>query len=429
MDIMAPQIRTVYDLLRSDKTFLETDKGYSDLTEKAEQPINLPITESLIQPKKVDIEEGQFVPKKETEKKETKVPRKTPTILQKDYVRYPLIFVVSFAFFYVALNYGAVFSKVGSLFPEKELKPETEGQVLGVVTPDYSVWINKYFFQANNPDSLSPNLDFDRDGLTNYQEFLLRTNPTKKDTDNDNYIDGQEILNGYNPLYEGKLTAQQETVIGSFNFENNQNQEINEETSAENQPERKSAEAGQAGGWDLRLINNRISYYAVSTLKQGPAKPSSLPLINYNLDKQAELSIPKLGVKAPVIWSRTPDTFEEDLDNGLVHYPGTSLPGQVGVTYISGHSSNYAWRQSAYNHVFARLNELNPGDEFFINLYRADDSMLTLRYIVYEKNKYKPDDQAQFLGTGDDSVVNLSTCWPLGTTSERYVVSARLTGV
>ena len=129
-----------------------------------------------------------------------------------------------------------------------------------------------------------------------------------------------------------------------------------------------------------------------------------------------------------MIWSKSPDTFDDDLDRGLIHFPGTSLPGQVGVTYISGHSSNFAWRKSDYSYVFSRLNELDPGDEFFITVSRVGEDNLTLRYVVFAENKYKPDDQAQFTSSGNDSIVNLSTCWPIGSIAERYVVSARLTG-
>ena len=390
MNAMAKQIRNVYDLLRSSKEALDLDKGSVLPTEIAAvvepQSASAP---SAIKP----VEEAQFVPKAES-KKETH--KKSSGILQKDYVKYPLIFIISFGIFYVALNFGAFFAKFNAaIAPDPEPVAQNEGQVLGITTPEFTAWIGKYFFYANDSDSLSPNNDYDKDGLTNYQEFLLGTNPAKDDTDNDNFSDGQEILNGYNPLYDGKLRPAQEEIIKD---------------------------------WDLRVVNNRISYNAVSKLSQGPAKPSDLPLINYNLDEPAELSIPKLGVKAPVIWSRSPETFDDDLNRGLIHFPGTSFPGQVGVTYISGHSSNYAWRKSDYSYVFTRLNELNSGDEFFVTVSRVDGEKITLRYVVFEANKYKPDDQAQFTASGDDSIVNLSTCWPIGSISERYVVSARLTG-
>lgn len=41
--------------------------------------------------------------------------------------------------------------------------------------------------------------DADSDGLTNYHEFLLNTNPNNPDTDNDGFVDGAERTSGTNP--------------------------------------------------------------------------------------------------------------------------------------------------------------------------------------------------------------------------------------
>ena len=45
-----------------------------------------------------------------------------------------------------------------------------------------------------------PNDDPDGDGLTNYQEFFLGTNPNNADTDGDGFSDGDEVAAGTNPL-------------------------------------------------------------------------------------------------------------------------------------------------------------------------------------------------------------------------------------
>ena len=42
--------------------------------------------------------------------------------------------------------------------------------------------------------------DPDLDDLTNYNEFLVGTNPKLEDTDGDGYNDGFEVNNGYDPL-------------------------------------------------------------------------------------------------------------------------------------------------------------------------------------------------------------------------------------
>ena len=50
------------------------------------------------------------------------------------------------------------------------------------------------------------NYDSDKDGLTGNQEIhIYQTDPNNPDTDNDGYLDGDEVRGGYNPNGEGKL--------------------------------------------------------------------------------------------------------------------------------------------------------------------------------------------------------------------------------
>lgn len=47
-------------------------------------------------------------------------------------------------------------------------------------------------------------VDSDADGLTDWAEIkIYKTNPLNPDTDNDGYKDGQEVINGYDPLLPG----------------------------------------------------------------------------------------------------------------------------------------------------------------------------------------------------------------------------------
>ena len=42
--------------------------------------------------------------------------------------------------------------------------------------------------------------DSDKDFLTDVREVELGTDPNNKDTDGDGYVDGDEVLNGFDPL-------------------------------------------------------------------------------------------------------------------------------------------------------------------------------------------------------------------------------------
>lgn len=43
-------------------------------------------------------------------------------------------------------------------------------------------------------------IDSDKDGLTDWQEEIYKTDPNNPDTDGDGYSDGEEVLSGYDPL-------------------------------------------------------------------------------------------------------------------------------------------------------------------------------------------------------------------------------------
>jgi hypothetical protein len=61
--------------------------------------------------------------------------------------------------------------------------------------------------QAITYSGSSRGVDSDGDLLTDEREAQLGTDPRKKDTDGDGYMDGVEVANGYNPLGEGKLSV------------------------------------------------------------------------------------------------------------------------------------------------------------------------------------------------------------------------------
>lgn len=48
-------------------------------------------------------------------------------------------------------------------------------------------------------------LDSDKDGLSNFYERKYDTDKLKSDTDGDGYLDGDEVINDYNPNGPGKL--------------------------------------------------------------------------------------------------------------------------------------------------------------------------------------------------------------------------------
>lgn len=55
---------------------------------------------------------------------------------------------------------------------------------------------------------IGSSLDSDHDGLTDEEEQIYDTNPSKPDTDEDAYLDGEEVKNGFNPVIaDAKLSV------------------------------------------------------------------------------------------------------------------------------------------------------------------------------------------------------------------------------
>jgi sortase A len=172
---------------------------------------------------------------------------------------------------------------------------------------------------------------------------------------------------------------------------------------------------------DLIRVNNRISLEAAASLSDILGAETQ----NFDLSKPGRLSIPKLQIQVPLIWTQDPVQFDQDLTRGVVHYPGTAMPGENGIVYVSGHSSDYFWKNHPYKQVFAKINALQPGDDIFVDVYGNDGKIYNYRYSVVAETIYAPDDQRQFLDNSG-AKLNLSTCWPIGTQKDRYVVTAEL---
>ena len=166
-------------------------------------------------------------------------------------------------------------------------------------------------------------------------EYKIRTNPVVADSDSDGYSDGNEVISSSNPWGQGGMSTEQLKLLNNL---------------------------------DLSLINNRIGFNTVfasdNLLKD--------PTINYDLSKPGVLSIPKLSLQVPLVWTSDPKNFDADLTKGVVHYPGTALPGEKGIMYVSGHSSDYFWKHNQFKDVFARINSLTPGDDVFVDIYGLD---------------------------------------------------------
>ena len=135
--------------------------------------------------------------------------------------------------------------------------------------------------------------------------------------------------------------------------------------------------------------------------------------------------IDSLGVEAPIQYVDQADekTFQAALINGVVHYPGTAMPGQLGNDYIFGHSSDYLWSKGHYKTAFALLPRIADGAEIKI----TDSKGQLYIYIVKKRLVVGPTD-VQYLGQYNyqKKLLTVQTSYPIGTALKRYLVIAEL---
>jgi LPXTG-site transpeptidase (sortase) family protein len=140
-----------------------------------------------------------------------------------------------------------------------------------------------------------------------------------------------------------------------------------------------------------------------------------------------EVSIAKMNINAPMVWSKSEDEKEQlaDLQNGVAHFPHSASPGQDGNMIISGHSSNYFWVKGNYNYIFKNLNNLMPGDIVDVKTVQQNGKTLTYHYKINEKFTTMPDYPGIFDDTSDPTLT-LSTCWPIGSNLRRLIVKGEV---
>lgn len=140
--------------------------------------------------------------------------------------------------------------------------------------------------------------------------------------------------------------------------------------------------------------------------------------------------IPKIGKNIPIMeigedtlvnedWKTLEKEIQEGLRNGVVHYPGTAVPGQNGNTFITGHSSYYPWDDGRYKDVFALLHDLDVGDTFVVYWDQKKYD-----YVITERKVVSPEDTSVLDQPTDRKIATLMTCTPVGTAKNRLIIVA-----
>ena len=151
-----------------------------------------------------------------------------------------------------------------------------------------------------------------------------------------------------------------------------------------------------------------------------PVGPPDDRLIIPDLNLNVPIIIPKNTSLLAEDWDQLELDIQKALEDGVIHSPGTARPGQAGNFFVTGHSSYYPWAAGAFKSVFARLSELNVGDEYWV--YYGGDRH---RYVIREKNEVRPSTVSVLDQPTDKRLSTLMTCTPVGTTLRRLVLVAQ----
>jgi LPXTG-site transpeptidase (sortase) family protein len=142
------------------------------------------------------------------------------------------------------------------------------------------------------------------------------------------------------------------------------------------------------------------------------------------------LVVPKMDINVPIVdppnsnlinenWKGLEDDIQKGLQDGVVHYPGTAKPGQAGNFFVTGHSSYFPWDPGKFKSVFARLDQLNVGDQYWV--YYGGDKH---EYVVTEKKTIDPSDVSVLDQPINALTSTLMTCTPVGTALHRLIIIA-----
>ena len=169
------------------------------------------------------------------------------------------------------------------------------------------------------------------------------------------------------------------------------------------------------------LIIGEIRYHLVVE-KQTQVIESKFRYVLSPNDNEMELIIPKIAVRTKVLINIDPNKeaeYNDVLSNKAAHTLGSSLPGQKGLIYLFGHSTNSIFNLDFFNPVFYSVKNLEKGDQITL-LYQGK----LYTYQINDKKIVQPDDLNDLRAEKDEEKLILQTCWPPGTSWKRLLLIA-----
>lgn len=129
------------------------------------------------------------------------------------------------------------------------------------------------------------------------------------------------------------------------------------------------------------------------------------------------LTVPSIGIHDEAVY-----VDSNDLSMGLIHLPGSALPGEKGNLFVSGHSMLPQLFMKGEKAIFAKLPSIAKGDEVVVT---ALGTKFTYKVIAIKV--VQPEDISVI--SAPDNIgryITLMTCVPPGLNTKRLVVLGKL---
>ena len=171
------------------------------------------------------------------------------------------------------------------------------------------------------------------------------------------------------------------------------------------------------------MIIGEFRYRLITKKQPEPIVRSKFSYVLSPNDNEMELIIPKIAVRTQVLANVDPNReaeYDSILSNKAAHAIGSSLPGEKGLIYLFGHSTNSIFNKDFFNPVFYSVKNLEAGDQIAL-LYNGKVYV----YKVSEKMVVNADDFTAVKAGQDEEKLVLQTCWPPGTSWKRLLIIAK----
>lgn len=176
----------------------------------------------------------------------------------------------------------------------------------------------------------------------------------------------------------------------------------------------------------LEVVNEILDYTNLANWFSSASVGELASRVETGPPQEYLVSIPALKIEDALV-----KVGGTHLEESLIAYPGTALPGEFGAPVIFGHSVLRKFynpqlnNPRRYNSIFSTIMTLKEGVDKII--VKADG--VTYTYLVQQKTEVKPEDVYILTQQYDAKRLKLVTCVPEGTYLRRGVVTAQLVEV